>query len=195
VTGEEIQKALRSHLPLDGKEARDLQAMRRYAGELAAPTSRDQPEAHFTASALVVDPSGEHVALIHHRKIGRWLQPGGHVEPDDATLADGALREAREELGIEVSLHPTAPRPLDVDVHEFPAREGKPAHLHLDVRFLLVAAERDLAHDAAEAHGATWFAWDDALAIAGERPLARMLEKARAIVRPRREEVLRLHER
>jgi hypothetical protein len=78
-----------------------------------------------------------------------------------------------------------------VDVHEFPAREDRPAHLHLDVRYLLVAADRGLAHDAAEAHGATWYAWDDALATAGERPLARMLEKARAIVRPRREEVLR----
>jgi 8-oxo-dGTP pyrophosphatase MutT (NUDIX family) len=191
VTGEDIVRTLRSHLPLDAEEARDLQAMRRYAGELAAPTSRDQPEAHFTASALVVDASGEHVALIHHRKIGRWLQPGGHLEPGDATLADGALREAGEELGIDVSLHPTAPRPLDVDVHEFPAREGKPAHLHLDVRFLVVAGASNLAHDAAEAHGATWYAWDDALAIAGERPLVRMLEKARAIVRPRREEVLR----
>jgi 8-oxo-dGTP pyrophosphatase MutT (NUDIX family) len=189
--GAEILQVLRSHLPLDAKEARDLQAMRRYAGELAEPASREQPEAHFTASALVVDPSGEHVALIHHRKIGRWLQPGGHVEPDDATLADGALREASEELGLDVALHPTAPRPLDVDVHEFPGRDGRPAHLHLDVRFLLVAAGRDLAHDAVEAHEAAWYAWDDALAIAGERPLARMLHKARAIVRPRSEEVLR----
>ena len=191
MTGEDILRVLKSHLPLDAKEARDLQAMRQYADELAEPTSRDQPEAHFTASAVVVDAAGEHVALIHHRKIGRWLQPGGHVEPGDATLADAALREAREELGIEASLHPTAPRPLDVDVHEFPAREDRPAHLHLDVRYLLVAADGGLAHDAAEAHGATWYAWDDALAIAGERPLARMLEKARAIVRPRREEVLR----
>src|SRR4051794_8624447 len=158
--------------------------MRAYPNGLREPPSRDQPGAHFTASALVVDASGEHVALIHHRKIGRWLQPGGHVEPGDASLADGALREAREELGVDVALHPTAPRPLDVDVHEFPAREGAPAHLPLDVRFLLVAGERELAHDAAEAHGATWYAWDEALAIAGERPLARLLEKARAIVRP-----------
>ena len=92
-----------------------------------------------------------------------------------------ALREAREETGCEVSLHPNAPRPLDVDVHVIPARKLEPEHRHLDVRYLVVAANPEaLAHDPNESTGAQWLTWEDALARADEAPLRRMLEKARA---------------
>ena len=62
----------------------------------------------------------------------------GHVEPTDLTLEAAALREAREETALEVELHPTAPRPFDLDIHEIPERPGEPAHFHLDVRYLLI---------------------------------------------------------
>jgi hypothetical protein len=65
-------------------------------------------------------------------------------------------------------------------VHPIPARGDEPGHRHLDVRFLVVAADPDaLAHDPAEAHGAQWLSWEQALARADEPALTRLLEKAR----------------
>lgn len=177
----DLEALLAAHRPADEKERGDLEIMRRMLGALAEPFSRAQPGAHFTGSAVVVDPAGERVCLIHHGKLNRWLQPGGHAEPGDRGSVEAtALREATEETGCTVHLHPTAPRPLDVDVHRIPERKGEPAHDHLDVRFLLVAENPEaLAHDPAESHGARWLDWDEALARADEPALRRLLEKAR----------------
>jgi 8-oxo-dGTP pyrophosphatase MutT (NUDIX family) len=92
-------------------------------------------EGHLTGSALVVDATAERFVLLHHRKLQRWLQPGGHCD-GDANLAAVALREAAEETGMAgLRVHPVA---VDVDVHEVaPPAEGP--HLHLDVRYLVVA--------------------------------------------------------
>lgn len=97
---------------------------------------RERIEGHLTASALVVDPVRGKALLTHHRKLGRWLQLGGHCD-GDANLARAALREASEESGIQdLRVDPT---PIDVDVHVIPARGTEPEHLHLDTRFLVVA--------------------------------------------------------
>lgn len=171
---------LADHEPADAKERADLEVMRQSARVLAHPFSAEQEGAHFTGSAVVVDPPGARVCLIHHRKLARWLQPGGHAEPGDAAdLSRTALREAREETGLTVSLHPTAPSPLDVDVHAIPARGEKPGHLHLDVRFLLVAQDPDaLQAQSSETLGAKWFTFSEALVLADEEPLRRLLLKA-----------------
>ena len=171
---------LAEHEPADAKERADLAVMRQSARVLDAPLSAEQEGAHFTGSAVVVDPKGERVCLIHHRKLGRWLQPGGHAEPgDDASLEATALREAREETGLSVTPHRSAPSPLDVDVHAIPARGEKPGHLHLDVRFLLVAEDpAALQAQATETLGAKWFSFSEALAMADEEPLRRLLLKA-----------------
>ena len=132
-----IAELLRDYVAADEREEADRCAMLRLAEDLEQPTSRDQPRAHFTASAYVVDEAGERTCLVAHVKLGRLLQPGGHVEPDDLTLEAAALREAREETGLELEPHPTAPRPFDLDIHEIPERPGEPAHFHLDVRYLL----------------------------------------------------------
>jgi 8-oxo-dGTP pyrophosphatase MutT (NUDIX family) len=92
---------------------------------------------HLTASALVLPPGGGAVLLVHHARLGLWLQPGGHVEARDPDLLASALRELEEETGIR-ALVPADPL-LDLDVHRIPARPGEPAHLHFDVRFLLAA--------------------------------------------------------
>jgi 8-oxo-dGTP pyrophosphatase MutT (NUDIX family) len=179
-----LVELLSRHVPTDAKEREDLERMRTFAAELASPFSRAQATAHFTGSAVVVDPAGERVALIHHGKVKRWLQPGGHAEEADGGLMEAtALREAQEETGCRVRLHPTAPRPLDVDIHRIPARKDEPEHLHLDVRYLIVAEDPEaLAHDPNESFGARWVSWKDALERADEAALRRLLEKARAAV-------------
>lgn len=93
-------------------------------------------EGHLTASAAVVDRDRSAALLVLHRKLGRWLQPGGHAD-GDADLAAVALREATEETGI-VGLEIVG-GPIDLDVHEIPAHGDDPPHLHLDVRYLVIA--------------------------------------------------------
>jgi 8-oxo-dGTP pyrophosphatase MutT (NUDIX family) len=164
---------LAAHAPADDEEARDLETMRRHAATLGNPCSRDEPEAHFTASAIVVHAAGARTLLVHHGKSGAWFQPGGHVEPGDPTLEDAALREAREETGLDVRLHEAGL--LDVDVHWIPWD----CHYHLDLRFLVVAAGT-LAPAAAEVRAAEWLAWDEAFGRIDEPALRRALAKARA---------------
>ena len=173
-----LAETLAAVTPADVKETADLQVMREFAASLAEPFSRTQWPAHFTGSAVVVSPDGARVCLVLHAKLNRWLQPGGHADAvDGGDMAQTALREAREETGLEVALQSNAP--LDVDVHVIPARKDEPEHRHLDVRYLVIAKNPDaLAHDPNESHGAQWLTWVDALARADEAPLKRLLMKA-----------------
>ena len=161
---------LRAHVAWDDREEADRCAMLRLAAELERPTSRLQARAHFTASAFVVDHDRTRTCLVEHAKLGRLLQPGGHVEPTDLSLEAAALREAREETGLDVELHPTAPRPFDLDVHRIPERPGEPSHFHLDVRYLLVGRGDPCA-------GAAWYE----LGAAGDGSVQRLCAKARAL--------------
>jgi len=162
-----VVEILRAYVAADEREEADRCAMLRLAEELEKPTSRDQPRAHFTASALVVDGACERVCLVEHAKLGRLLQPGGHVEPTDLSLEAAALREAREETQLELDFHPVAPRPFDLDIHEIPARPGEPAHFHLDVRYLLVGRGEPCA-------GAAWYM----LGESGDESVGRLALKA-----------------
>ena len=172
MTRDQLRGLLAGHEPSDGEEAADLERMRAWAETLDHPFSREQPEAHFTASAVVVDEAGERTLLVHHRKSGSWFQPGGHFEPGDASAGEAALREAREETGLEVRL--ARPELLDVDVHWVPWDE----HYHLDLRFHVVASG-SLAPDAAEVHAAEWLTWEEAFGRTSEPALRRALAKAR----------------
>lgn len=176
-----LVELLAAHQPTDEKETADLRELRGFAASLSEPFSRSQWPAHFTGSAVVVTPDGARVCLVLHGKLNRWLQPGGHADvADGGSMEATALREAREETGCEVALHPTAPRPLDVDMHVIPARKTEPEHRHLDVRYLVVAKNPEaLVHDPNESHGAQWLTWDEALSRADEEPLRRMLLKAK----------------
>lgn len=98
--------------------------------------SRTCPGAHLTASAIIVSPDADQVLLVQHRKLGRWLQTGGHIESSDPTLAGAALREATEEsgaAGLQI-----LPGVLHLDRHEVPCGPQRPTY-HLDVRYLIVA--------------------------------------------------------
>jgi 8-oxo-dGTP pyrophosphatase MutT (NUDIX family) len=162
-----LVELLRRHVSADEREEADRVAMLRLAAELAQPLSRDEPSAHFTASAFVVDEACARACLVSHAKLGRLLQPGGHVEPSDDSLEAAALREAQEETALELAFHPTAPRPFDLDIHEIPERPAEPAHFHLDVRYLLVGSGEPCA-------GAAWYA----IGAAGDESVDRLAAKA-----------------
>src|SRR5205085_2370564 len=125
--------------------------------------------------ALVVDPSRGVALLTHHRKLGRWLQLGGHCD-GDANLARAALREATEESGIaDLRIDP---EPLDVDVHAIPARAGEPEHWHLDTRFLVVAPPGAVEIASAESIALRWFRPDELATIVTDDSVRRLFERA-----------------
>jgi 8-oxo-dGTP pyrophosphatase MutT (NUDIX family) len=111
-------------------------------------------EGHLTASALVFDASGERALLTFHKKLGRWLQLGGHCD-GDANLPAVALREAREESGIDdLAIDPV---PVDLDIHPIPERPGEPRHLHLDTRFFVWAPREARERMSKESIDLRWF--------------------------------------
>jgi 8-oxo-dGTP pyrophosphatase MutT (NUDIX family) len=164
---------LQAHVSADEREESDRCTMLRLAEELAQPLSRAEPSAHFTASAFVVDETMELVCLVQHEKLGRLLQPGGHIEESDLTLEAAALREAREETALALALHPTAPRPFDLDIHEIAGRPEEPAHWHLDVRYLLIGRGEP-------GEGASWHA----IGTAGDGSVDRLASKVSALRTP-----------
>jgi len=127
---------------------------------------------HVTTSAFILDARGERILLIHHRSLGRWLQPGGHYEaPED--LAVSAVREAVEETGMAVLVidpwHRTSGLPIDIDSHRIPARpeRDEQEHWHHDIRYVVRAHESAaLRPDLREVHGAAWRELQELEAIA-----------------------------
>ncbi|MEN8114171.1 MAG: NUDIX hydrolase [Actinomycetota bacterium] len=113
---------------------------------------------HFTASGLVVSPDASSLLLVHHRRLDRWLQPGGHIDPGDASPLGAAQREVWEETGI--TTEPLSGTLLAVDIHETPPRAPEPAHEHFDLRFALTALSETIAV-ADEVYDVMWVQWDD----------------------------------
>jgi 8-oxo-dGTP pyrophosphatase MutT (NUDIX family) len=117
---------------------------------------------HVTTSAFILNQEGRTVLLIHHRSLGRWLQPGGHYEAPDE-LSVSALREAVEETGVEELVldpwHRLSGLPVDIDSHWIPARSDRdePEHWHHDIRYVVRAGEGVAARpDLREVNGAEW---------------------------------------
>jgi 8-oxo-dGTP pyrophosphatase MutT (NUDIX family)/SAM-dependent methyltransferase len=179
-----LAPGLLRHAPADRREGQDLVRILRFIEAHVDPFDRAIAEGHLTGSAIIVSAIGDRVLLLHHRKLGRWLQPGGHADPGECVGEAVALREAREETGIEgLALHGRAPRPLDVDVHVIPARGGEPAHEHLDLRYLVVAPEAAEARlKADESHAIRWFRWDELAALELDPGLQRALKKVRDVI-------------
>jgi len=176
--------------PSDEREARDRDRMMEFARRHANPFDRKIREGHFTGSGLVMSEDGSRVLLLHHIKLHRWLQPGGHGEQGETRGEAVATREVAEETGLEPRLHPTAPRPFDVDIHAIPARKLDPEHEHLDLRYLFVAdPATPIRAEASESPiegpqgpALRWFTVDDALAMDIDTGLKRMIRKAAALL-------------
>lgn len=123
--------------------------------------SRQTLPGHVTTSAFVLDEAGRRILLIHHRSLGRWLQPGGHYEVPES-LEASALREAFEETGVQNLTidpwHVASGLPIDIDSHLIPARPQKsePEHWHHDIRYVVRAEEGNVRPDLAEVHEAAW---------------------------------------
>ena len=150
---------LGAHRAADGKEARDVAFIRDFLARHPDDAHlRSQPEGHLTGSGFVLDAGRSKVLLLHHGKLGRWLQPGGHGE-GEIDPREIALREIEEETGLgRGELTPVPDHGiLDVDVHRIPARAGEPAHAHLDLRYGFVARVGAAPRMSAESRELRWF--------------------------------------
>ena len=140
---------------------------------------------HITASAWVVEESTGRVLMTHHRKLGRWLQCGGHADGDPLT-DQVALREVQEESGLkQLSFVLTRGRllPFDVDIHGIPAYGDEPAHDHYDIRYLLLAAEGQPLEISDESHDVAWIDSGDIGRYTDEESVLRLARRAVELMR------------
>ena len=130
---------------------------------------------HITGSAWIVDASRTKVLLVHHAKLNKWVQPGGHADGDENILAV-ALKEAEEETGLK-KFNIISHQPYDVDIHLIPKRIDFPEHFHYDVRFLLEADPTERILVSEESHDVKWISLDELERYNHERSVLRMKEK------------------
>lgn len=148
---------------VDDREARSIERFLAAYDALVEPFDQARDPVHVTGSGIVVGPRG--VVLLAHKRLGIWLQPGGHIDPGE-TPWEAALRESREETGLDVRFADAvdesgAPPLVHVDVHE-----GGRGHTHLDLRYLIDGGTADPAPPEGESQEIGWFAWDAAIALA-----------------------------
>lgn len=170
-----LRAELRDYVPADAREA---QMRDRFVAFLTAHDDafeRVCVPGHVTASAWIVDPSRTRALLTHHRKLGRWLQLGGHVD-GDTDARRSALREAREESGLR-SLRPIGGAIYDVDVHRIPARGAEPEHDHFDVRFVFEADPNEPLVVSDESHELAWIPLDRLAEYGADDSVLRLARK------------------
>lgn len=145
-----VTAALAAHRPRDETERRSLSRALGLLAWLPSPLDEHADPTHVTGSAVVLD-ADDRVLLHRHKRLGIWLQPGGHIEIGESP-ADAAVRETLEETGVAAVHPPGGPRLVHVDVHE-----GPRGHLHLDLRYLLLAdAEAPLVPAPGESPEVAW---------------------------------------
>ena len=181
---------VRPDSPWGAHESETLQRMLDFLASSPEVFLRSHAPGHFTGSALVCDAALQKVALIHHRKLEKWLQFGGHAD-GDRNLARVALKETEEESGLSRLTYldfeetlgcPHHPVPFDLDIHEIPARPGEPAHLHYDVRFLVWSEEQTLQQNH-ESHQLAWFDLEQARSRTQEESMLRQFSKLELLKR------------
>ncbi|MHB8464938.1 MAG: NUDIX hydrolase [Acidimicrobiales bacterium] len=151
--------SLRAADPVDDRESASVARFDLELARLPRPFDQDADPVHVTSSAIVTGPAG--VLLLRHKRLGIWVQPGGHLEPAE-DLAAAALREAGEETGLSLLHPPTGPELVHVDVH--PSAAG---HTHLDVRWLL-HGQGTPAPPPEESQDVAWFDWASAIRVADD---------------------------
>lgn len=159
LTPAELADVVAGRTPVDEREARSIE---RFAAELARlehPYDEHADPVHVTGSAIITGRRG--VVLHLHKRMGLWLQPGGHIDPGEDP-ADAALREGAEETGLDLAHAQEPPAVVHIDAHD-----GPKGHIHLDVRYVLVAAtDADPTPPPEESQDCRWFDWDEAIATA-----------------------------
>jgi 8-oxo-dGTP pyrophosphatase MutT (NUDIX family) len=174
-----LLEELRAYTAADAREAQMQRCMIAFVASHDDACARTLTAGHVTASAWIVDPSRTRALLTQHRKLGKWLQLGGHLE-GDADVRAAALREAQEESGLR-SLRFASGKIYDLDVHAIPARGTEPAHDHHDVRFAFEADPDEPLIVSGESRRLAWVALDELGRYGVDESVVRLARKTRLL--------------
>lgn len=172
---EVLLSLVRAYRAQDVRDERTWRAILEFIDREPLAACRETVEGHLTASAWIVNTTGDRVLLMHHRKLNKWIQPGGHAD-GDWDLAYVAFREASEETGLS-SLEIRTEKVFDVDVHTIPAYKNIAAHRHFDIRFVCVADDEEPLVQNSESYGIAWVAIEAIERYTTEESILRMKGK------------------
>lgn len=170
-----LLEALRIYGTRHPEEVEIVSRFREFVSSQPDCFRRELPCGHITGSAWIVNRAGNQVLLTHHRKLGIWVQPGGHCDGNPDVLAT-ALREAVEESGLS-PLEPLSSEIFDLDVHQIPERGAEPAHLHWDVRYALLHDGDGRYQVSPESHDLAWVPLERITDFSQDESLLRMARK------------------
>ena len=168
-----VRASVAARSPIDDAERMCIAEFLERFDALDDPLSQDADLVHVTGSAIVVGPRG--VVLLKHKRLGFWLQPGGHIDAGESPW-EAAVREAREETGLDVRVPGGGDEPVLVHVDVHPGGRG---HTHLDLRYVLDGGDADPTPPADESQEIGWFDWDAAIDRAGDDRLKACLRSLR----------------
>lgn len=162
-------------------EAAMVEKSRRFVLEHEACFDRALMHGHITGSAWVVNPSRDHALMLHHRKIDRWFQPGGHAD-GEADVREVAVKETVEEAGVDPRhIRVVSPEIFDVDIHVIYPSPTDDRHQHYDIRFLLELDDQIELLGSDESHDVLWVPLDQVQRYNNDRSIYRMLQKTRRL--------------
>jgi 8-oxo-dGTP pyrophosphatase MutT (NUDIX family) len=165
---------LKSYKPLPEEQIHHAQILQ-FINENPQCFERTLEEGHITASAWLVNKDNSQALLMHHAKLGIWVQLGGHCDGNPNVL-EVALREAQEESGI-MHIEPVSIDIFDIDIHFIPANKREKEHYHYDVRFLLQVKSDEEINQNHESQALKWFSKRKDLLPTDSRSITRMFDK------------------
>lgn len=180
-----LLKLLQNYTPFDEHEAQMTAQLRAFLEGVASDAvfgrdlAGEAPNwGHVTGSAWIVNEDASRVIMLYHAKLNKWVQPGGHCDGESDVLSV-AMREAREETGLEVA--PVTAEIFDIDVHRIPEYWNTPEHFHYDVRFLLRADSKTSPVVSHESRAVRWVSLEEAAQLSASTSITRMIEKTRRL--------------
>jgi 8-oxo-dGTP pyrophosphatase MutT (NUDIX family) len=161
------------------QEHAKLKQFTEFVNQYSDAFERTQTVGHITASAMLLSPESDQCLLMHHRKLDKWLQPGGHADGDKDTFRV-AQKEVYEETGICQFMKADA-HVLDIDIHEIPARPQEPKHKHYDICYLMQSTCLEFVQNE-ESLQLKWVDLDEVLNFNNEPRYQRIMTKIKQLL-------------